>query len=208
MSERDLKRLPARFYRTESGREPVREWLKGLDQEDRRIIGEDIKDVEFSWPIGMPLVRPPRFVGSAKQLAPRPYRPCNFLRPKRVHRTPAWLHEEDAENTATGTRSGAETHEGDGSMKRKNIGSTFDSWLREEGLYEKVSATAIKRVIARQVAAAMQQKGLTKLEMARRMRTSRAALDRLLDPDNEAVTLSTIQKAAAAVGRQIRLELV
>ncbi len=98
--------------------------------------------------------------------------------------------------------------EGDGSVKRKNIGSSFDSWLREEGLYEKVSATAIKRVVARQVAVAMQQKGATKLEMARRMRTSRAALDRLLDPENDAVTLSTIQKAAAAVGRQIRLELV
>ena len=52
-----LKRLPARFYRLDSGREPVREWLKGLGPEDRRIIGEDIKDVEFSWPIGMPLVR-------------------------------------------------------------------------------------------------------------------------------------------------------
>ena len=54
----DLKRLPARFYRSESGREPVREWLKGLDAVDRKVIGEDIKDVEFSWPIGMPLVRP------------------------------------------------------------------------------------------------------------------------------------------------------
>ena len=52
-----LKRLPARFYRLDSGREPVREWLKGLDVADRRAIGEDIKDVEFAWPIGMPLVR-------------------------------------------------------------------------------------------------------------------------------------------------------
>lgn len=52
-----LKRLPARFYRTDSGREPVREWLQGLDAADRKVIGEDIKDVEFSWPIGMPLVR-------------------------------------------------------------------------------------------------------------------------------------------------------
>jgi phage-related protein len=52
-----LKRLPARFYRSDSGREPVREWLKSLDEADRRIIGEDIKDVEFAWPIGMPLVR-------------------------------------------------------------------------------------------------------------------------------------------------------
>jgi phage-related protein len=52
-----LKRLPARFYRSDSGREPVREWLRKLDAEDRKIIGEDIKDVEFAWPIGMPLVR-------------------------------------------------------------------------------------------------------------------------------------------------------
>jgi phage-related protein len=53
-----LKRLPASFYRTDMGREPVREWLKELEPEDRKIIGEDIKDAEFSWPIGMPLVRP------------------------------------------------------------------------------------------------------------------------------------------------------
>jgi phage-related protein len=53
-----LKRIPARFYRTASGREPVREWLKDLSAEDRRILGEDIKDVEFAWPLGLPLVRP------------------------------------------------------------------------------------------------------------------------------------------------------
>ena len=52
-----LKRLPAYFYRSNSGREPVREWLQALEPADRKIIGEDIKDVEFSWPIGMPLVR-------------------------------------------------------------------------------------------------------------------------------------------------------
>lgn len=52
------KRLPARFYRSDSGREPVREWLRKLDPVDRKTLGEDIKDVEFSWPVGMPLVRP------------------------------------------------------------------------------------------------------------------------------------------------------
>ena len=52
-----LKRLPAYFYRSDTGREPVREWLKDLEPEDRKVIGEDIKDVEFAWPIGMPLVR-------------------------------------------------------------------------------------------------------------------------------------------------------
>ncbi len=52
-----LKRLPARFYRSDSGKEPVRKWLKSLDLTDRKMFGQDIKDVEFSWPIGMPLVR-------------------------------------------------------------------------------------------------------------------------------------------------------
>lgn len=52
-----MKRLPAFFFRLPSGREPVREWLKALSDDDRKIIGEDIKDVEFSWPIGMPLCR-------------------------------------------------------------------------------------------------------------------------------------------------------
>ena len=55
--DKDLKRLRVRFYRTTSGREPLREWLKELPAEDRKIIGEDIKDVEFSWPVGLPLVR-------------------------------------------------------------------------------------------------------------------------------------------------------
>jgi phage-related protein len=54
--EKDLKRLPARFYRSDTGREPVREWLLRLDAADRKIIGTDIKDVEFSWPIGKPLI--------------------------------------------------------------------------------------------------------------------------------------------------------
>ena len=53
-----MKQLPAFFYALPSGREPVREWLKGLSAEDRKIVGEDIKDVEFAWPIGMPLCRP------------------------------------------------------------------------------------------------------------------------------------------------------
>jgi len=93
-------------------------------------------------------------------------------------------------------------------MKKKNIGSSFDSWLREEGIYEETSTSAIKRVLARQVEAAMKEQEISKAEMARRMRTSRAALDRLLDPDNAGVTLATLQKAAEAVGREIRVELV
>lgn len=93
-------------------------------------------------------------------------------------------------------------------MNKKNIGSSFDSWLREEGIQEEVTARAIKRVLASQVQAAMAEDGLSKAEMARRMRTSRSQLDRLLDPENESVTLSTLQKAAAAIGREVRIELV
>ncbi len=93
-------------------------------------------------------------------------------------------------------------------MKKSNIGSSFDSWLREEGIYEEVTAKALKRVLARQVEAAMKERQLSKAEMARRMRTSRAALDRLLDPEYDAVTLNTLLKAAVAVGRELRLELV
>ncbi|HAX42314.1 MAG TPA: Fis family transcriptional regulator [Bryobacteraceae bacterium] len=93
-------------------------------------------------------------------------------------------------------------------MRKENIGSSFDSWLREEGIYEDATAAAIKKVLARQVESAMQEQKLSKAEMARRMRTSRAALDRLLDPGNDSITLATLQKAAAAVGRQVRLELV
>ena len=93
-------------------------------------------------------------------------------------------------------------------MKKKNIGSSFDSWLREEGMFEDVASAAIKRVLARQLEATMKEKKVTRTEMARQMHTSRAALNRLLDPENDSVTLATLRKAALAVGREIRLELV
>ncbi len=93
-------------------------------------------------------------------------------------------------------------------MKKGKIGSSFDDFLKDEGLYEEVTARAIKRVIARQLGAQMQRHGLTKAAMARRMKTSRAQLDRLLDPENESVTLGTLTRAAHAVGRKLRMKLV
>jgi predicted XRE-type DNA-binding protein len=93
-------------------------------------------------------------------------------------------------------------------MKKRHIGSSFDNWLREEGFYEEATAAALKRVLARQIAAVMKEKQFSKAEMARRMHTSRAALERLLDPKCHAVTLNTLRKAAIAVGSDLRLELV
>ena len=92
--------------------------------------------------------------------------------------------------------------------KNAHVGSTFESWLDEKGLREEVTAAAIKSVIAEQIAAAMKARGLSKSRMAELMHTSRAQLDRLLDPDNSGTTLETLMRAAKAVGRELRLELV
>ena len=94
--------------------------------------------------------------------------------------------------------------------KRKNrhIGPRFDEWLKEEGIHEEVKNASIKRVLAWQLEQAMLEQKLTKSEMARRMETSRAQLDRLLDPTTDSVTLDTLTRAAAVVGRKLRIELV
>ena len=93
-------------------------------------------------------------------------------------------------------------------MKKESVGSSFDGWLQEEGMYEEATSVAVKRVLARQISAQMEEQQISKSAMAKRMHTSRAALDRLLDPENDAVTLHTLFKAATAVGRQIHVELV
>ena len=88
-----------------------------------------------------------------------------------------------------------------------HFGSSFDDWLKEQGIYEEVTTHAIKRVLAWQIEQAMKAQGISKAEMARRMHTSRTQLDRLLDPDNDKVQLDTVQKAAAAIGRTLKFEL-
>lgn len=92
-------------------------------------------------------------------------------------------------------------------MTNKHIGSSFDDFLKEEGLHEEATAHAIKRVLAWQIEQAMTEQGLSKSEMAKRMKTSRTQLDRLLDPENDKVQLDTVQRAARAVGRTLHLEL-
>ena len=92
-------------------------------------------------------------------------------------------------------------------MNKKHIGSNFDDFLKEEHLYEQVQAVAIKRVIAYQIAEEMKKKKLSKTEMASRMKTSRAALERLLDPDNASITLITLERAASALGKKLTVQL-
>lgn len=92
--------------------------------------------------------------------------------------------------------------------RKGRIGSSFDDFLKKEGIYEECTAAALKRVLARQIARAMDDEGLSKSAMARRMETSTAALNRLLDPENDSITLHTITKAARALGRHVEIRLV
>ncbi|MFT0892537.1 helix-turn-helix domain-containing protein [Pseudochelatococcus sp. G4_1912] len=89
-----------------------------------------------------------------------------------------------------------------------HIGSSFDDFLLEEGIYEEAKTTAIKRTIALQLEVEMQKQHVRKSEMARRLKTSPTQLARLLDPNNNRVQLDTLQKAAAALGKSISLSLV
>lgn len=91
--------------------------------------------------------------------------------------------------------------------KKGGIGSSFDSFLKEDGTHETTQAVAIKRVLAWQIAEAMKAQSLSKSAMAERMKTSRSQLDRLLDPENDSVSLETLARAAHAVGRTLKLEL-
>jgi hypothetical protein len=95
-------------------------------------------------------------------------------------------------------------------MKKQNkhVGSSLDDFLNEEGILEETRSMVIKEVVAWQVQQAMEKENISKVEMARRMNTSRAALDRLLDPGNVSVTLQTLSRAAHAIGRGLRIELV
>ena len=95
-------------------------------------------------------------------------------------------------------------------MKKRNkhIGSSLNDFLKEECVLEQTRAIVLKETLAWQVQQAMEKDNISKVEMARRMSTSRAALDRLLDPGNASVTLQTLARAAHAIGRDLRIELV
>ncbi len=88
-----------------------------------------------------------------------------------------------------------------------HIGSNFDDFLIEEGIFEEVTATATKRVIAWQIQQGMDSLKLNKTEMAKRMHTSRASLNRLLDEEDTSLTLTTLMSAAQALGKKVRIEL-
>lgn len=92
-------------------------------------------------------------------------------------------------------------------MSEKHMGSSLDDFLREEGTFDEAQTQAIKEVVAWQLAAAMKSRNLSKSKMAKLLKTSRSQVDRLLDP-NDDITLSSLQRAAAIVGRRVNIELI
>ena len=92
-------------------------------------------------------------------------------------------------------------------MSKKHMGSSIDDFLKKEGIFEEAQAHAVKEVVAWQLAEAMKKQRISKNKMAARLKTSRSQVDRLLDPKND-ITLSSLQRAAAIVGRRVLIELV
>jgi antitoxin HicB len=92
-------------------------------------------------------------------------------------------------------------------MSKRHMGSSIDDFLKEEGIFEEAQAEAVKEVVAWQLAEAMKEKRISKNKMAALLKTSRSQVDRLLDPRND-ITLSSLQRAAAMVGRRVSIELV
>ena len=92
-------------------------------------------------------------------------------------------------------------------MSKKHMGSSIDDFLKEEGIFEEAQAQAVKEVVAWQLAEAMKKQKISKNKMAVLLKTSRTLVDRLLDPKND-ITLGSLQRAAAMVGRRVTIELV
>ena len=92
--------------------------------------------------------------------------------------------------------------------QHRHVGSSLEDFLKEEGILEETRSIAIKETIAFQIQKAMEKEKISKVEMARRMNTSRASLDRFLAPGSASVTLQTLARAARAIGRDLRIELV
>ena len=190
----------------------MREWLQGLQKHERKIIGIDVMTVQYRWPLGMPLVRN---LGSGLW-------EIRSALPNRIARTLFFVHEGEivllhgfikkTRKTPTEDRVLALQRKMRTSKpvktRNKHRGSSFREFLRDDGMLEEVQAVALKRVVALKVYDLMKKQKLSKSALAAEMRTSRAAIHRLLDPQNTSVTLATLNRAARSLGQKVKIELV
>ena len=200
--------LQVRFFKTETGHEPVREWLLSLRQDDRTNIGADIKTVQFGWPLGMPLVR---------KLEPGLWEVRSHIS-NGIARviftvealTLVLLHGfiKKSQKTEASDLIVSRQRYRQLLQENDNLGSDFDDFLRSEGNLEAAEHIASKRVLAFQIREALTSDAISVSELARRMNTSRSSINRLLDPDNPSVTLETMERVATAIGRRLVVQLL
>jgi antitoxin HicB len=135
--------------------------------------------------------------GSTRAALPLPRAPGRVAR----------VHQENAVHAGSGFDNGAKAPEGVGAMSKKPMGSSIDDFLKEEGIFEEAQAQAVKEVVAWQLTEAMKKKNISKNKMASLLKTSRTQVDRILYQKND-ITLGSLQRAAAMVGRRVRIDLV
>ena len=210
------------FYSTPRGSEVVLEWIRSFEPHERKQIGEDLRAVQLGFPLGLPLCRnlggglwevrstltsrrELRLVffhsrkhealvvvhGMIKKTQKIPAADIDIAR-KRMRE----IRDRGLESMSEGTKA-----------RSVQDLTSLDDFLDEDGINEEVTLRAIKRVIAMQLDQEMRSNRITKAELARRMNTSRAQVDRVLDPEVGNVTIETLARAARIVGRSLRLEL-
>ena len=180
-----------------------------LSQTDRKIVGTDIKEVQFGWPLGMPFVRKMEkdLWEVRSHLEGRTARVLFTVIDGHMVYCMLSLKKHGKHPYLILIQQGLEKQSFRGVvMVNPHIGSDLDEFLKEQGIHEEVTAAAIKRVIAWQLEKIMKSKHITKTEMASRMRTSRAVVNRLLDEDDTSVTLATLARASSAIGAPLKIE--
>jgi antitoxin HicB len=148
-----------------------------------------------------------RIVGDTNGFAVGSNCPRAYLRLSQAPRRIAWIHQEDTHHARRRSEASAQTHEGVAAMSRKQMGSSIDDFMKQEGILEETQAQAIKEVVAWQLAEAMKRKKISKSRMAAMLKTSRSQVDRLLDSRDD-ITLLSLQRAAAMVGKRVSIELI
>jgi antitoxin HicB len=148
-----------------------------------------------------------RAVGSPNGYADEAHSARAAVPLSRAPRGAARVYQENANDAGWGFGVGAQAPDGVGAVSKKHMGSSIDDFLKEKGILDEAQAQAVKEVVAWQLAEAMKEKKISKARMATLLKTSRTQVDRLLDPKND-ITLSSLQRAAAMVGRRVTIELV
>jgi antitoxin HicB len=173
---------------------------EGFARSGAALDREGFVAAQWRWPVGMPLCRP--FGDGLWEIRTR-----TGIGVSRAFGRTARVHQENARDAGRRFSTGTKAPKGAGVMSKKHMGSSIDDFLKEEGIFEETQAQAVKEVIAWQLAEAMKERKISKNKMAALLKTSRTQVDRLLDPKND-ITLSSLQRAAAIVGRRVSIELV